>query len=101
MDFAIKKVEITSRIIGNFNCWINNTETLKPLMKAAFHSTVKVTCARTALADFLNSITMKRAFFNKWDLFRTVERGVYIARSEKTPKVVVRNWTRRHTGDKA
>ncbi len=97
----IKKVEITSRIIGNFNCRITNAETVRLLMKAAFHSTVNVTRARTALAEFLNSITIKRAFFNEWNLFRTIERGVYIARGEKTPKVVVRNWTRRHTGDKA
>jgi hypothetical protein len=101
MAYAIKKVEITSRIIGNFNCWIYNTEKLQELMKAAFHSTSDVTRNRIALAEFLNSIAVKRNFLNKWHIFRKVERGLYIERGEKTAKVVVRNWNRRHIGDKA
>ena len=98
---AENKVEITSRIIGNYNIWITNSSTLQSLMNAAFMSTENVTLGRTNLAEFLNTISVKRDFFIKWQLFRVVEPRIYVARGEKKTKVVVRNWTRRHTGDKA
>jgi hypothetical protein len=101
VEYATKKVEITSRIIGNINCWIYNTDKLKPLLKAAFHSTSDVTSKRTAVAEFLNSVTVKRNFLSKWYTFHKFERGLYIELGEKPAKVVVRNWNRRHTGDKA
>jgi hypothetical protein len=103
IEAASKKVEITSRIIGNFNVWTQNAETLQSLMAAAFpmHSYENITHGQIALAEFLYTISVKRDSFIKWHLFRVVERGVWVGRGEKKSKVVVRNWTRRHTGDKA
>jgi hypothetical protein len=101
IEAAYKKVEITSRIIGNFNVWTQNVETLKSLTTAAFHSDENITHGRTALAEFLYTISVKRDSFIKWHLFRVVERGIWVGRGERKSKVVVRNWTRHHTGDKA
>lgn len=71
------------------------------MLNAAFTSTKNITFGRDCLAVYLNNITLKRDFFNKWNIFRVFERGIYVGRGESKSKVVVRNWTRRHTGDKA
>ena len=100
IQIASKKVDIVSRIISNFNIWMKNAETLKVLMQDAFMGT-ETKRGRSALAEFLNTTTVKRDYFIKWFMFRVTERGIWVERGDKKSKVVVRNWTRRHTGDKA
>ena len=79
---------------------MKNAETLKVLMQDAFMGT-ETKRGRSALAEFLNTTTVKRDYFIKWFMFRVTERGIWVERGDKKSKVVVRNWTRNHTGDKA
>ena len=48
----------------------------------------------TSLPDFVNNMSVMRNFFNGW-------RQVVAIENPKKTKVVVRNWTRNHSGDKA
>ncbi len=90
-----------SLVLSVLSMFGSHADTLKVLLNAPFCTSHNLTSSRTSLADFLHTISAKSDAFNKWRLFLLVETKVVVGRGEKTSKVVVRNWARRHTGDKA
>ena len=96
-----KKVEVTSRMIGSFNIWMTNTALIGELLTNSFGSMLNITNNRVVLADFIYSMKEKRLSFLNWKCFLVFKRKVVCVAEKKSPKVVVSNWTRRHSGDKA
>jgi hypothetical protein len=97
-----KKVELTNRMIGSFNVWMTNTERISKLLTSAFGSMLNITNNRVLLADFIYSMKEKLLSLLKWKCFLVFKRKVLVSvAAEKSQKVVVSNWTRRHAGDKA
>ena len=97
-----KKIPLVAKLVGP-HIFQANTNALRILF--VNHTTgvefFTIKSGERTLEEFISNKSVMRRAFNTWHLFKVLESNIYVARGEKTPKVVVRNWTRNHTGDKA
>ena len=101
-DLSDKKVDLIVKLVG-CKIYQANVNALRVLF-VNFRTGVEfftIKSGERTLEEFIGNKSVMRRAFNTWYLFKVVESNIYVARGEKTPKVVVRNWTRNHTGDKA
>ncbi len=97
-----KKVTLVAKLVGS-NIYQANTDALRLLFinhtTGADFFTIK--SGDRTLEEFIGNKSVMSRAFNTWHLFKILESNIYLARGEKPSKVVVRNWTSNHTGDKA
>ncbi len=97
------KVALVAKLVG-LNIYQEHTTTLRNLF-VNFTTGVEfftIKSGERTLDEFIGNKSMMRRAFFKWHLFNVVEKNIIVCRGKpQKAKVVVRNWTRNHSGDKA
>ncbi len=92
---ASKKIDNAANLIGK-QVWFANFPTIREMFLN--YVTGRNT---TTLSEFISKMSVMKRAFLLWRFFMLVEKNIVIERGEKKSNVVVRNWKRNHSGDKA
>jgi hypothetical protein len=97
LPFINKKVSIAMSFVGGSTARYHADELSCKLTIAFGQNYVKN--GKKALSVFMGDIYIMRRALHRWALFHAEKTHLFVAAG--TPKAVMRNYTRRHVGDKA